>query len=414
MYFNSSLDFKISDMCILRLRLFLSMGFGLLSIVFLDAQSKIDFTIMLDGVAREFIVSKPSGQVPQGGFPVVFMFHGTSGTGLQFYNTSGWKEKGQTENFISVFPTSLKYCILNFPENKPSLLTRWNTGDLQEDKCPGYQQVFKDDVKFVRTILDTLRKNYSVDNRRIYAAGFSNGSSMIHKLAVEASEIFAAVAGVASVLQPLDSVGAKKSVKLWNIVGTSDERFTSVFNVKELPFTGDSILQLMGSYLTRVQTCIGLSNEFNKSTTPTTVSYRFSTSLVPNMQSSFIFSLVKGMEHVYPNGTNFPLNVTPLFWDFFSQNVQTNNVEVETDLVDVTIFPNPSTGVININFEKLKDLNCTHLNILNSNGANIGKYIITHKTEMQIENLSFGSGIYYVQIMSDRKPLFTKPFLLSK
>ena len=100
------------------------------------AQERKDYTIVVDDKLREFIVVKPTGEVTIGCYPVVFMFHGTSGNGNEFYNISGWKEKGQVEKFITVFPTSLKYCILNFPNNNPAILTRWVTGDLIQDQCP--------------------------------------------------------------------------------------------------------------------------------------------------------------------------------------------------------------------------------------------------------------------------------------
>ena len=64
------------------------------------SQIRTDFTLKLDGADREYIVVKPSGIVPQGGYPVVFMFHGTSGDGEQFYNSSNWKEKEKKRSLL--------------------------------------------------------------------------------------------------------------------------------------------------------------------------------------------------------------------------------------------------------------------------------------------------------------------------
>lgn len=44
----------------------------------LSAQ-RFDVKFNFDGVEREFIVVKPTGAVPAGGYPVVFMFHDSSG-----------------------------------------------------------------------------------------------------------------------------------------------------------------------------------------------------------------------------------------------------------------------------------------------------------------------------------------------
>ncbi len=118
-------------------------------------QSRVDFKFIFDGVNREFIISKPSGPVPAGGYPIVMMLHGTTGDGERFYLSSGWKELGESEKFISVFPSSLAYCYvgdLGFNVTN----TKWNNGDLQSNKCRNQVQDFKDDVKFLRKVLDTL------------------------------------------------------------------------------------------------------------------------------------------------------------------------------------------------------------------------------------------------------------------
>ncbi len=89
------------------------------------AQTRHNFTITVESVAREFIVARPSTAPPAGGYPVVMMFHGSSGTGQQFYNTSGWKEIGEEENFITVFPSGLEYCTVDSSGNRQNE-TKWH------------------------------------------------------------------------------------------------------------------------------------------------------------------------------------------------------------------------------------------------------------------------------------------------
>ena len=60
-------------------------------------------TLDLDGVQRRFEVYVPAN-VPADA-PVVFMFHGSSGTGEQFANISGWREEADQRGLIAVFPT---------------------------------------------------------------------------------------------------------------------------------------------------------------------------------------------------------------------------------------------------------------------------------------------------------------------
>lgn len=53
----------------------------------------------------------PAGYSHDHETPVVFMFHGTDQNGEQFYNISGWKEVGDAQNILTVFPSALSYCV---------------------------------------------------------------------------------------------------------------------------------------------------------------------------------------------------------------------------------------------------------------------------------------------------------------
>lgn len=50
----------------------------------------------------------------------------------------------------------------------------------------------EDDVGFTLQMLDTIMQNHSVDKSRVYVTGWSNGCGMTQRLAVQASEVFAA------------------------------------------------------------------------------------------------------------------------------------------------------------------------------------------------------------------------------
>jgi poly(3-hydroxybutyrate) depolymerase len=90
----------------------------ILAIFALSAQKRYDITLKDQGNARDAIISVPTKPMPVGGYPVVFMLHGTSGDSQVFYTAKGWKELGQEENFITVFPSSLKWCFLRMVSKK--------------------------------------------------------------------------------------------------------------------------------------------------------------------------------------------------------------------------------------------------------------------------------------------------------
>lgn len=74
------------------------------------AQERLEATLFVNNETRNLVIFKPSGIPPPGGYPLVFMLHGTNQSGSQFYNISGWKEVAEREKFIVVFPTALIYC----------------------------------------------------------------------------------------------------------------------------------------------------------------------------------------------------------------------------------------------------------------------------------------------------------------
>src|SRR5260370_25258757 len=75
----------------------------------------------------------------------------------------------------------------------PDRLLTWNAGT-----CCAYSVINKiDDVGFTLALLADLDARHTVDRRRVYATGLSNGAMMAWRLAVEASGQMAAIAPVA-------------------------------------------------------------------------------------------------------------------------------------------------------------------------------------------------------------------------
>jgi polyhydroxybutyrate depolymerase len=83
-------------------------------------------------------------------------------------------------------------------------------GKLGDEKGvrPGWQhdpgELGNRDLKFFDAVLATVREKYSIDDRRIYATGFSNGGFFTYSLWVERPDAFAAFApGAATILPSL-------------------------------------------------------------------------------------------------------------------------------------------------------------------------------------------------------------------
>ena len=145
----------------------------------------------VDGVAREALVYVPAAAKP-GPCPVVFAFHGHGGTMKQAAATFAYHQ--HWPEAITVYMQGL---------NTPGALTD------PEGKRPGWQKAVGDqndrDLKFFDTVLATLKQDYQVDAKRIYATGHSNGGGFTYLLWSARGDVFAAVAPCAAAAMMGDS-----------------------------------------------------------------------------------------------------------------------------------------------------------------------------------------------------------------
>ena len=271
---------------------------------------KTDCYIQVEEVKRHFIVYQPA-TTHNKPLPVVFMFHGTSGNGEKFYNISGWKEKADKEGLIAVFPSALRYCVEEDSVTKNT--TKWNDGKLEIVACKG--QILKDDVFFFREMVNYLKKNYPVDVNRIYASGFSNGANFVSRLTLEASDILAATTMMAGFLQDT-SFQAKSLISSYLAIGD----LNVLKSAGVMPSWGENALEL-AVLRERVMLMVdelklGRTAHFIEEEKIITWLFNQNKS---NSNNEFRFSLIKDLDHKYPNGKNYPMVIADLFWDFFKR-----------------------------------------------------------------------------------------------
>lgn len=122
------------------------------------AQQRIDATTFINEELREFVIFRPSGNIPSGGYPLVFMLHGSNQSGPQFYNISGWKEVAEKEKFLVVFPTASIYCTTE------GVQTKWSHGNTLSILCPG--DTLRDDIPFFYKMLDTISAIIPINTKK--------------------------------------------------------------------------------------------------------------------------------------------------------------------------------------------------------------------------------------------------------
>ncbi len=154
---------------------------GLFVVASAQASSIIRREWQVDGVMREALVYSPPLSGKTNPAPVVFVFHGHNGLMRDmvklFHIETLWPEA------IVVYMQGL---------NTPGHLNDF-TG-----KQPGWQRLAGDqkdrDLKFFDAVLATLKKDFLVDSKRIYATGHSNGGAFTYLLWEERGNEFAAFA----------------------------------------------------------------------------------------------------------------------------------------------------------------------------------------------------------------------------
>lgn len=274
------------------------------------------FTTQIDGDTREYYVHVPAKYNANAATPVVFMLHGTSGDGEKFYNISGWKEVGETENILTVYPSSWRYCIID--EGVQLTTTKWNSQPSEWQPCAGER--LRDDVKFLSTIITELKAKFNVDGKRIYLVGFSNGGQMAAKCTIEMSDKFAAIVESAGSFYTDTTWVPKRKLPVTFQIGNEDYGPGKTGPAIPLSLL-DTLLSTPNLPISRFNRIAGihvrsfeLNPNFTISGDTNTVSLATYTSLTPNPNNSFRVALIKGLAHEYPNGTNHWLEGAKVNW----------------------------------------------------------------------------------------------------
>ncbi len=308
-----------------------------------NAPGKVVHKVTLGGLEREFIVYVPESAKGTKPVPVVFMFHGTSGDGEKFFNISGWTPKADAEGFISVYPSSLTYCFYEdedhdgtFAKTERLVTTKWSAGTLGDpkslplctaddlaalpaDKRALVDHPIADDVAFVDSILDTLASKYSVNSKRIYASGFSNGGEMTARLLVERSNRFAMIGCAASLMNVPPAFGRAMNA-IWS-VGSEDPGYQAYFKATPLPLDASfgqnpTFKGEMGNFVTTLGLAAQAAWSEGALDGQKTSEFLFATSTV-GASNSFRAVVISGATHQYPNGTNHPAKMAEYLWEQF-------------------------------------------------------------------------------------------------
>ena len=272
---------------------------------------EIDFTILHEGLEREYRVHLPPAYDGSSKTPVVIFIHGSGGD-IRSASRDGLDTYSDELGFILVTPVATN--ALEGP-----LGSRWNGGEWSGGQCCGSA----DDVGFISRMIGELQQNFTVDEKRIYVTGISNGGLMTNRLACELSDKIAAVAVVAPPAIT-ESCSPSRPVPVMIIYGTEDPAnpldgspprgiFALVDYDRMLP------QDVVNSWV-RIDGCSPDSTSITKVGGVTFTTYEGENG------TEVLFCLVEGMGHTWPSGMQY-----------FSARV-VGEVSNELSMVDIWTF----------------------------------------------------------------------------
>lgn len=140
------------------------------------------------GAERPYWLHLPKGKTAGQPLPLVIALHGAFTDGKITEGLTGLSELADEKGFVVVYPEA----------NPMGGIGIWDfmapaVVELDSERMA----LGRDDVGYVRAMLDALIEEGITDPRRVYATGISNGAMMANRLAVDLGDRIAAIAPVA-------------------------------------------------------------------------------------------------------------------------------------------------------------------------------------------------------------------------
>ena len=161
--------------------------------------------IEVDHRRRTYYLHVPANLPADKPAPLVLVFHGGGGTalGTERYLTH-FSDLADQEDFLVAYPEGINQS--------------WNDGRGTPSTAAANEKV--DDLAFALAMIDEICQQHSVDPRRIYATGISNGAIFSHYLAANHAEKIAAIAPVVGGMLQM-WIGYRKAFEMlctgWNL-----------------------------------------------------------------------------------------------------------------------------------------------------------------------------------------------------
>jgi polyhydroxybutyrate depolymerase len=268
-------------------------------------------TLEVDGARRTYLLYLPPGYRAGRSVPLVVVFHAAGGRGSGISRHTGFTRLAAEQGFVVAYPDGIG--------------GRWNDG-----RSPGG----RDDVGFIRALLDTLGRELSLDPQRIYAAGISNGAMFAYRLGCEVPGVLAGIAAVAGAMPAAvaERCTGQPGTSVIAIQGTAD---------RSLPYAGGRVSGRGGEVLSATGTAAFWADTDHCAGPPVDTPVADSVSDGTRLRRrsydgcasgrSVVLYTVEGGGHTWPGGppaasrvglVSRELNATRAIWEFFQRHPQ--------------------------------------------------------------------------------------------
>ena len=304
-----------------------------------------------DGESREYYFYLPDSTEEQA--PLVFVFHGYTGTANGIMDYSGFNQIADLNGFAVCYPQGL------LDEDGNSF---FNVGySFHWDQTV-------DDVGFIISLANFLQEEYNLSKINTFTTGMSNGGDLSYLLACDASDIFRAAAPVAGIMMSwiYESCDPIKPMPMLEIHGTNDNISWWDGDPNDSggwgPYIGvDPAVQLWVEFNNCTSTFIDTLPNINTSDGTFVISEKYTDCI--NNNEVWLYKVING-GHDWPGSSGGnqvnDLIASNLVWEFFDQSsliyqIGDLNYSSTVDIFDLLMIADEIH--LNQSFNFLSDLN---------------------------------------------------------
>ena len=258
---------------------------------------------LVHNYTRSYILHVPPAYSNDEKMPLVIVMHGYTATAEGMEQWTHFDDKADREGFIVAYPNGIPY---PWNKNNPQA---WNCGGPWEEWTAN-----TDDVGFINKMIEKISEYYTIDPKRIFITGHSNGSRMTYRLGFELSDKIAAIAPVSGqmVYESEEVPGYPVSVLHLHAINDSTVKYDGQHDQGETMYESvDSILTLWSSY-------------YSCNTIPDTIhsedNYLVKSWICDDTNIDIVLYVMQRGGHQWFTVENSGVDATDIIWEFFNSH----------------------------------------------------------------------------------------------